>query len=210
MEENSEVRSIAHQVVEECEGLPIALVTNAKTLKDETQLVVWKHALEQLRSCAILGKKVYSGCLGKGDHFKSLLLLCGMLDNGDISIDHLLQYAIGLDLFGPVDSLDQARNRLQLLAWVEILKDDHHRLEDRHNLVRMHDVVYDVVSEIASKDPCTFLFKEDVVGLEEWSKSNKSKSSLSFLYSISKLSMSFLKRWYVRNSNFFYCMATLP
>ena len=172
VEKIPEVRSIARQVVEECEGLPISLVTNAKALKDETQLAVWKNALEEIRSCAV-GKKVYSGCLGKGDHFKSLLLLCGMLNNGDISIDHLLRYAIGLDLFDRIEKLEQARERL--LEFVEILKDDHCP-EDRHNFVRMHHVVYDVVSEIASKDPHSFVFREDVVGLEEWSESDESKS----------------------------------
>ena len=172
VEKIPEVRSIARQVVEECEGLPISLVTNAKALKDETQLDVWKNALEEIRSCAV-GKKVYLGCLGKGDHFKSLLLLCGMLNNGDISIDHLLQYAIGLDLFDRIEKLEQARENL--LEFVEILKDDHCP-EDRHNFVRMHHVVYDVVSEIASKDPRSFVFREDVVGLEEWSESDESKS----------------------------------
>ena len=172
VEKIPEVRSIARQVVEECEGLPISLVTNAKALKDETQLAIWKNALEEIRSCAV-GKKVYLGCLGKGDHFKSLLLLCGMLNNGDISIDHLLQYAIGLDLFDCIEKLEQARERL--LEFVEILKDDHCP-EDRHNFVRMHHVVYDVVSEIASKDRHAFVFKEDVVGLEEWLESDESKS----------------------------------
>ena len=171
VEKIPEVRSIAREVVEECEGLPISLVTNAKALKDETQLAIWKNALEEIRRCAV-GKKVYSGCLGKGDHFKSLLLLCGMLDNGDISIDHLLQYAIGLGLFDRIDKLEQARERL--LEFVEILKDDHCP-KDRHNFVRMHHVVYDVVSEIASKDPRAFVFREDV-GLEEWSESDESKS----------------------------------
>ena len=91
----------------------------------------------------------------------------------------MLLYAIGLDLFGTIDSLDQVRNRL--LELVEILKSsswliemDHRPDQDRHNFVRMHDVVYDVVREIASKDPCPFVFKEDV-GLEEWSNSDESK-----------------------------------
>ncbi|KAJ9682219.1 hypothetical protein PVL29_018209 [Vitis rotundifolia] len=185
VEENLELRPIAMEVVEGCEGLPIAIVTIAKALKDET-VAVWKNALEQLRSCAptnirAVGKKVYS-CLEwsynhlKDDDVKSLFLLCGMLGYGDISLDLLLQYGMGLDLFDRIDSLEQARNRL--LALVKILKasglllDSH---QDRDKFVRMHDVVCDVIREIASKDPHPFVVREDV-GLEEWSETDESKS----------------------------------
>ena len=39
MEENQKLRSIANQVVEKCEGLPLAIVTISKALKDETMVV---------------------------------------------------------------------------------------------------------------------------------------------------------------------------
>ncbi|KAL6324451.1 hypothetical protein AAG906_013055 [Vitis piasezkii] len=168
VEENLELRPIAIQVVKECEGLPIAIVAIAKALKDET-VVVWKNALEQLRSCAptnirAVGKKVYS-CL-------SLFLLCGMLGSGDISLDLLLLYGMGLDLFDRTDSLEQAINRLFDL--VEILRASG-LLLDSHEFVKMHNVICDVVREIASKDPHPFVVREDV-GLEEWSETDESKS----------------------------------
>ncbi|RVW23761.1 Disease resistance protein RPS2 [Vitis vinifera] len=154
VEENLQLRPIAIEVVEECKGLPIAIVTIAKALKDET-VAVWKNSLEQLRSCAptnIIGvdETVYS-CL-------------------EWSYNHLK------DLFDCIDSLEQARDKL--LALVEILKasglllDSH---EDRHNFVRMPDVVYDVAREIASKDPHPFVVRDDV-GLEKWSETDESKS----------------------------------
>ncbi|KAL6323851.1 hypothetical protein AAG906_005847 [Vitis piasezkii] len=185
VEENLQLRPIAIEVVEECKGLPIAIVTIAKALKDET-VAVWKNALEQLRSCAptnIIGvdEKVYS-CLEwsynhlKGDEVKSLFLLCGSLSYGDISMDDLLQYGLGLDLFDRINSLEQARDKL--LALVKILKASSLLLnshEDRHNSVRMHDVVYDVAREIASKDPHPFVVRDDD-GLEKWSETDESKS----------------------------------
>ncbi|RVW64556.1 putative disease resistance protein [Vitis vinifera] len=201
VEEDLELRPIAIQVVEECEGLPIAIVTIAKALKDET-VAVWKNALEQLRSCSptnirAVGKKVYS-CLEwsythlKGDDVKSLFLLCGMLGYGDISLDLLFQYCMGLDLFDHMEPLEQATNKLVTL--VEILKasglllDSH---KDRHNFdeerassllfmdadnkfVRMHGVVREVARAIASKDPHPFVVREDV-GLGEWSETDESK-----------------------------------
>ena len=197
MEDNQKLRSIATQVVEKCEGLPLAIVTIAKALKDET-MVVWENALEQLKDRST--SKMVNSCLEwcythlKQDDLKSLLLLCGSLSyDGDILMDHLLQYAMGLDLFDHVDSFEHARNRL--LALVEILKAsswllEDHRPQDRSNFdeqrcssllftdlynkfVRMHDVVYDVVREIASKDPHPFIVRQ-VVGLEEWSETNES------------------------------------
>eukprot|EP00261_Vitis_vinifera_P039187 XP_019080430.1 PREDICTED: uncharacterized protein LOC100251264 isoform X2 [Vitis vinifera] len=201
MEENLELRPIAIQVVEECEGLPIAIVTIAKALKDET-VAVWKNALEQLRSCAptnirAVDKKVYS-CLEwsythlKGDDVKSLFLLCGMLSYGDISLDLLLRYGMGLDLFDRIDSLERARNRL--LALVEILKasgllldshEDRNKFDEErassssfmdvdNKFVRMQSVVREVARAIASKDPHPFVVREDV-GLEEWSETDESK-----------------------------------
>ena len=201
MEDNKKSRSVATQVVEKCKGLPLAIVTIAKTLKDES-MVVWENALEQLKDCA--ASKTVNSCLEwcythlKQDDLNSLLLLCGSLSyDGDISMDHLLQYAMGLDLFDRVDSLEQARNRL--LALVEILKAsswllEDHRPQDRSNFdeqrctsllftdrynkfVRMHDVVSDVVREIASKDPHPFIVRQ-VVGLEEWSETNESKNCI--------------------------------
>ncbi|KAL6323863.1 hypothetical protein AAG906_005859 [Vitis piasezkii] len=139
VEENLQLRPIAIEVVEECKGLPIAIVTIAKALKDET-VAVWKNALEQLRSCAPTNIK------GVDETVYSCL---------EWSYNHLK------DLFDCIDSLEQARDKL--LALVEILKasglllDNH---EDRHNFVRMPDVVYDVAREIASKDPHPFVTDE--------------------------------------------------
>eukprot|EP00261_Vitis_vinifera_P039423 XP_019080666.1 PREDICTED: uncharacterized protein LOC100248775 isoform X2 [Vitis vinifera] len=201
MEENLELQPIAIQVVEECEGLPIAIVTIAKALKNET-VAVWENALEQLRSCAptnirAVDRKVYS-CLEwsythlKGDDVKSLFLLCGMLGYGDISLDLLLRYGMGLDLFDRIDSLERARNRL--LALVEILKasgllldshEDTHMFDEEidssllfmdadNKFVRMHSVVREVARAIASKDPHPLVVREDV-RVEEWSETDESK-----------------------------------
>ncbi|XP_059598477.1 probable disease resistance protein At4g27220 [Vitis vinifera] len=193
LEKNLELRPIATDVVEECEGLPIAIVTIAKALKGKN-VAVWKNALKELRTSAptnIQGveEKVYS-CLElsynhlESDEVKSLFLLCGLLGDGDISLDDLLKYGMDLDLFDYIDALEQARNKL--LTLVEILKassllleveDGSYReapslvfVEEGNGFVRMHDVVRDVAKAIASKDPHhRFVVKEDV-RLQEWEK----------------------------------------
>ncbi|XP_034707550.1 probable disease resistance protein At4g27220 isoform X2 [Vitis riparia] len=192
LEKNLELGPIATDVVEECEGLPIAIVTIAKALKGKN-VAVWKNALNELSTSApknIQGveKKVYS-CLElsynhlESDEVKSLFLLCGLLGNGNVSLDDLLKYGMGLDLFDNIDSLEQARDRV--VALVKILKDSsllldpfedgHYSFEDDRSLffaeedngfVRMHDVVRDVCKAIGSKDH-GFVVKE-AVGLQGW------------------------------------------
>ena len=179
-------------------GLPIAIVTIATTLKDET-VAVWKNALYELRSCApanIRGmeEKVYS-CLEwsykrlKGDEVKSLFLLCGCLSYyGDISMDQMLRYATGLNFFDRINSLEGAINKLVTL--VKTLKassllldgaeDDGDDsgvgasrllfMDGDHKSVRMHDLVRDVARVIASKDPHRFKIVEDVPFDQDWTE----------------------------------------
>ena len=96
VENNIELQPVATKVVKECEGLPVAIVTIAKALKGES-VGVWRNALEELRSFAPtnirgVSKNVYS-CLKlsynhlESNDAKSLFLLCGLLGDGDISMD---------------------------------------------------------------------------------------------------------------------------
>ena len=196
VENDHELLPTAREVLKECQGLPVAIVTIAKALKGKN-MAVWKNALEELRSSAptnIRGveEKVYA-CLElsynhlKSNALQSLFLLCGMLSYGDIWMDDLLSYAMGLDLFDGIKSLEEARNKLiALLTTLKtsslLLEGDYRRrdfggrgsmllfVEDDNKCVRMHDVVRDVARNIASKDPHRFVVRED-----DWSKTNESK-----------------------------------
>ncbi|XP_034708970.1 disease resistance protein At4g27190-like [Vitis riparia] len=190
-----QLKSIAIKVLGECDGLPVAIVTVAKALKGESDEAVWNNALLELENSAAINmedvhEKVYS-CLElsynhlKGDEVKRLFLLCGMLGYGDISLDQLLNYVMGLDLFEHVSSLEQIRNKLVTL--VKILKDSSLLLDaednryryahewpgvffgynDENKFVKMHDVVGDVARAIAAKDPHRFVVIKEALGLEE-------------------------------------------
>ena len=188
--EKPELQPIATKVIKKCEGLPVALVTTAKALKGEST-GVWRNALEELKRSAptnIRGmiKNVYT-CLElsynhlASDEVKSFFLLCGLLGDLDISLDDLLKYGVGLDLFDYMDSLEKARDKVVTL--VKILKASSLLLdgqylktsslyfveEEGNGYVRMHDIIRDVAKSIASKDPHRFLVKEDV-SLQEWEK----------------------------------------
>ena len=196
--EGDQLRPIANKVLDECGGLPIAIVTIATALKDET-VAVWENALDELRSCAAtnirgLEKKVYT-CLQwsynhlEGDEVRSLFLLCGCLSYyGDISMDQMLRYAMGLDFFNDFNSLDKARNKLVTLVktlkasslLLDGVEDDGDGsgvgasrllfMDGDHKSVRMHDLVRDVARIIASKDPYRFKVVEDVPFDQDWTE----------------------------------------
>ena len=48
----------------------------------------------------------------EGDEVKSLFLLYALLGDGDVSMEHLLQYAMGLNLFKGIYSWDKVSNKL--------------------------------------------------------------------------------------------------
>ena len=194
--ESPDLQSIAINIVKKCDGLPVAIVTIANALKKESP-PVWKNALEELRRSAPtnirgVSKNVYS-CLElsykqlEGDEVKSLFLLCSLLGVGDISMDHLLQYAMGLNLFEGLYSCEKAANKL--ITLVERLKvssllldnedgdSDIHRsmFFDHAFVIRMHDVVRDVARSIASKDPHRFVVKEGVE-LREWQRTDECRN----------------------------------
>ena len=196
--EGDELGPIAKEVVKECQGLPVAVVTIAKALKDES-VAVWENALKELKSCVptnIRGveEKVYA-CLKlsynhlNGEEVKSLFLLCGSLSYADLSMHDLLIYAMGLDLFNNINSLEEARNKL--VALVTTLKASSLLLDDEagrgyfgreassllfmdghgdNKRVRMHDVVRDVAINIASKHPRNQFVVREYVSLDDVSE----------------------------------------
>ena len=200
--ESPDLQSIAINIVKKCDGLPVAIVTIANALKKESP-PVWKNALEELRRSAPtnirgVSKNVYL-CLElsykhlEGDEVKSLFLLCGLLGVGDISMDHLLQYAMGLNLFKGLYSCEKAANKLitlmEKLKVSSLLLDNEDGDSDIHRsmffdhafVIRMHDVVRDVARSIASKDPHRFVVKEvvgsqEAVELREWQRTDECRN----------------------------------
>ncbi|KAJ9682522.1 hypothetical protein PVL29_018441 [Vitis rotundifolia] len=177
-----DLQPTAKEVARKCGGLPIAIVTVAKALKGE-DLTTWNDALRRLtrsiettiegiEATIFLNLELSYNHL-YGDEVKSLFLLCGLLDYGDTPIDKLFKYGVGRDLFENINALEEARDRLHTL--INNLKASSLLLDsDDDAYVRMHDVVREVARAIASKDPHSFVVKEDD-RFEKWSKTDESK-----------------------------------
>ncbi|KAG6700869.1 hypothetical protein I3842_08G135000 [Carya illinoinensis] len=159
-----EVRGIATKIAEKCAGLPIALVTVSKALKNKS-LVIWKDALMQLTrltpeiwspvdSCIQLSYEHLDG----EEAVKSLFLFFAQ-QGYYISYQDLLRYGFGLGLFLNIYTLKAARNKLESL----VSGDSCLLLESPHSSEKfyMHDLVRDVATIIASKNHNMFVMRDD-------------------------------------------------
>ncbi|XP_050232910.1 disease resistance protein At4g27190-like [Mercurialis annua] len=153
---NPSLVSVAAEVSRRCAGLPLLIVTVAKSLKYKS-LHEWQDALLQLSRADEDGvqDRVYSSLelsynILAGDEVKSLFILCGLLGQSSILMEDLLKYSLGLGLLRRVYTVDEARNRLRAL--IRELK-EHSLLEDgeRNGSVKMNLVVQDVAVSIASR-----------------------------------------------------------
>ncbi|KAL8489892.1 hypothetical protein ACS0TY_025688 [Phlomoides rotata] len=159
--------STAREIVQECKGLPIALVTVSEALKDKTSKFIWEDAVQELKSCnprdiPYFLAQVYiplklSFDMLESEHARSILLMCCLFpEDHKIRVSDLSLFAWGLGMFEGITSVQVARNKVQTL--VELLKSRSLLLDcfDVYNVkehrVKIHDVVRDVGIFIAAKE----------------------------------------------------------
>ncbi|XP_073037258.1 probable disease resistance protein At4g27220 isoform X2 [Primulina eburnea] len=169
--------AIAKDVANECKGLPVALASVARALKQKSH-PTWENALVQLRNSTptnilevrndVYRPLVLSYLALEGNDAKDLFLLCSLFrEDSNICIENLVRYGIGLDIFEGINNIREGRNRTRAL--IELLK-DRFLLQDGHKegFVKMHDVVRDVAISIATKDEPRFLIDNGSTGV--WSQ----------------------------------------
>ncbi|GLT98192.1 hypothetical protein SLE2022_157080 [Rubroshorea leprosula] len=173
--ENSELLSTARRIAEKCAGLPLAVEAVAKALKGKGAHV-WTDALRQLKrpsqeSFKGIPAHVYSAIELSYNHLEEkelqlTFLLCCLLGHNS-SIEDLLSYGIGLELFPNVKTTGEARNRV--LTLVSNLKSSSLLLDGPSNgWFDMHDIVRDVIISIALRSHHLLSIAEDHIP-KEWS-----------------------------------------
>ncbi|KAE8010111.1 hypothetical protein FH972_006504 [Carpinus fangiana] len=168
------LRCVATKVAEECAGLPIAIVTVSKALKNKN-LHEWKDALQLLRRPAPehltrMQSTIYSSIELSYSHLEShevqyLFLRCAEMGFSINYLD-LLKYCYGLGTFHGINTLEEMRDRLYRL--VRNLKDSCLLLDCPHDSehYHMHDVVRNAATLIASKVHNMIIVRDDD-GLKE-------------------------------------------
>ncbi|KAI5605871.1 hypothetical protein BDE02_01G382100 [Populus trichocarpa] len=183
-DEDSDLNRVAKEVARECQGLPLALVTVGRALRDESA-VKWKKVSKQLKNSQfpdmeqIDDRKNAYACLKlsydylKSKETKSCFLLCCLFpEDYDIPIEDLTRYAVGYGLHQDAESIEDARE--QVYEAIKDLKSCCMLLgTETEEHVKMHDLVRDVAIWIASSEEYGFMVKAGI-GLKEWPMSNKS------------------------------------
>ncbi|KAK3198952.1 hypothetical protein Dsin_022367 [Dipteronia sinensis] len=168
---------LAKEIVEECKGLPLAIVAIGSALKerpiDEWKIVPQKLRKSKLMDVDIVDEEVYA-CLKlsydylKNEKTKSCFLLCSLFpEDHEIDLEQLVRYGLGLGLYQGTDSIEEARSELGVM--VNNLKASSLLLDAKEGYVKMHDVVRDVALWITSKGEEVFMVKAGM-GLTEWPK----------------------------------------
>ncbi|KAF3946879.1 hypothetical protein CMV_026903 [Castanea mollissima] len=155
------LNDVVLEVVKECKGLPIAIITVGKALtgKSLNDWNVAKHQLRKSRLVDIEGvdedKNAYACLKWSFDQLKRKTKLCFLLcslfpEDYNIPIEELTRYAMGLEEFEDFHSLDEVRR--QVHAAINSLKDSSLLLEgSTKEFVKMHDMVRDIGLWITSK-----------------------------------------------------------
>nr|XP_034925346.1 LOW QUALITY PROTEIN: probable disease resistance protein At4g27220 [Populus alba] len=182
-DEDSDLNRVAKEVARECKGLPIALVTVGRALRDKSA-VEWEVAFDQLKKSQFLDmeqldeqKNAYACLKLSYDYLKHektklcFLLCCLFPEDYNIPIEDLTRYAVGYGLHQDVESIEDARKRVyvaikNLKACCMLLG------TETEEYVKMHDLVRDVAIQIASSEKYGFMVKAGF-GLKEWPTSNK-------------------------------------
>ncbi|CAK7338487.1 unnamed protein product [Dovyalis caffra] len=177
-DDNSALNKVAKEVARECKGLPIALVTVGRALRDQPKFQ-WEAAYKQLKNSQLLMEQVDEqenayACLKLSYDYLKLketklcfLLCCLFPEDYDIPIEDLTRYGVVCGLHRDAESIEDARK--QVCVAVKNLKDCcmllGTEIEER---VKMHDLVRDVAIQIASSsNEFDFVLKTGT-GLKEW------------------------------------------
>ncbi|CAK7340800.1 unnamed protein product [Dovyalis caffra] len=167
--ESPDVQSIALKIATKCAGLPVAIVTVAKALKNK-RLSEWKDALRELkrpspRNFTGVQAEAYSAIelsykhLGS-EELKSIFLISSRMGY-NASIQDLLKYSMGSGLFSDVATIEEVRDKVNSLLYK--LKTSSLLLDgDTSNQFSIHDVVRDVAISIAFRDHNVFVRSDEV------------------------------------------------
>ncbi|TXG66098.1 hypothetical protein EZV62_007373 [Acer yangbiense] len=194
--QQSDLQVLAKEVAKACGGLPIAIVTIAKALRNKNEFE-WRNALQELkkpssRTLEGVAGEAYS-CIEfsynqlKDEELRSIFLLCStMVYTYGASIGDLMKYGMGLRIFKGIDRIKEARDRVDTL--VRKLKDASLLLDTPNNgSFSMHDVVRDVGRLIASRNQHAVIVMDDNVR-RDWDDADTLKTSTRiFLHNISEL-----------------------
>jgi disease resistance protein RPS2 len=148
---NEDIKPFAEEIVEQCRGLPLAIITMGAAMRSKTE-DEWKSDLEDLRTSVFSvgsDERVYESLKWSYDyssldyHTKSCFLLCSLFPKASsIKISELEQYLLAEGVIGKQHPIRRLIDKLKKSGLLEDGADV--------GTVKMHDIVRDVAKRIAS------------------------------------------------------------
>ncbi|KAI8561815.1 hypothetical protein RHMOL_Rhmol04G0370900 [Rhododendron molle] len=158
------IKELAKSIVKECDGLPLALKVVSGALRKEANVNIWKNFLRELRSPATsfiedLNENVFKVLKVSYDQLKTIekkkcLLFCGLYpEDSNIKELELIEYWKAEGILSGKLTLEEAYDKgeaiLQALIDASLLE----KVDNRYvNLVKMHDVVRDLLLAMTSPE----------------------------------------------------------
>ncbi|KAG2380649.1 Disease resistance protein [Vigna angularis] len=157
-------------VMKYCAGLPMAIVSVARALRNTSESV-WEATMEQLKKQYLVGEQTPMDISVKvsydhleNEEIKSIFLLCAQMGHQPLIMD-LLKYSFGLGILEGVSSIWEARDIIK--TSIQKLKDSGLLLdESSNNHFNMHDMVRDAALSIAHKHHNVFTLRNGK--LDDW------------------------------------------
>ncbi|KAI4354224.1 hypothetical protein L6164_003112 [Bauhinia variegata] len=172
----AESLSVARDIIEKCDGLPIAIVTIAAALKGKAE-AEWRDVLRRLQNHLypdINGPVEVSYKYLKDYRLETIFTVAGMITSS--STMDLFKYCCGFGLFEEMNKLKEMQDSFE--TCIRKLKDSCLLLDnnDSNSHFSMHDVVREAAISIASRDQQFFFKRRENLSEEECPKDDKLKS----------------------------------
>ncbi|KAM1655250.1 hypothetical protein ACFX2K_007535 [Malus domestica] len=185
--ELEDINPLAKEIARECGGLPLAIETMGKSMRDKTMIQLWRNALCQLKL-----SEPHFGSLDKvylrlqlsynalpSKIYKSCFLSCSLFpENFSIQIRELILLWLSDGIIGERQTLEESINDGH--AKLEYLKDCC-MLEQGEGIgtVKMHSILREVAIWISSNEKETGFFSSPVQGMLKLKKSVRRASFMS-------------------------------
>ncbi|XP_028767644.1 disease resistance protein At4g27190-like [Neltuma alba] len=161
---SAEVEVIAKEVTRECGGLPLAIVTVGRALRNAADVSEWECALDELRAStaniermeeAVFAHLRFSYAKLKDDTSRSCFLFCALYpESHQIDTNELMEYWMWEGLLGYVGRMAAIKRRGKM-----ILNELKHACllegltQNAVEFVRMHDLIRDMAITIMRTSP---------------------------------------------------------
>ncbi|KAF6169697.1 hypothetical protein GIB67_004089 [Kingdonia uniflora] len=174
-------REMSEEIIHECHGLPLAIVTLARALRKKGKHV-WAGVIPQLRKSMYGGMSRVIASIKLSYDFletsetKLCFLLCSLFpEDHRVTMDALVGYAMGENLLGDVETFREAKGNLyvmvdRLVCSGLLLKGGDSiiwRKREDDEYVMMHDIVRDAAISIARENRNESIISVGL-GLQKW------------------------------------------